>query len=301
MGLNFTIPKELIEQMDKQAVAMLSDADFTTDNMICYAVYTWNTMTEDQKNKKIQSQENGFYDWADQLERIGAIGVYHSNQIKNIDKLTKCTKHKKIGKSSDGNYTYYLSINPAANQQLIKLIRQIQPEITDMTPLDKLYAIQNTAGGNLGEFIMEDISGKSYTEKMFQNYELTMVNVFTTWCTPCINEIPDLEKLYQEMSDKGVNIVGIVLDALDASGNVNDEAVQKAELLAKRTNASYPFLIPDTGYLQGRLADINAVPETFFVDKNGTIVGENYSGSNSFEDWKTIVEAELDSLKGEGQ
>lgn len=146
-------------------------------------------------------------------------------------------------------------------------------------------------GDNLGDFSMQDIEGETYTQEMFADYDLTMVNVFTTWCTPCVNEIPDLEKLGNEMEEEGVQVVGIVLDCAD------EETVEKAKLLAEKTGATYPFLVPDEGYLNGRLAGINAVPETFFVDKEGNIVGESYTGSRSFEDWKSIVE---DKLKGAG-
>lgn len=128
---------------------------------------------------------------------------------------------------------------------------------------------------------------------MFADYDLTMVNVFTTWCSPCVSEIPDLEKLHNEMEEQGVNVVGIVLDAVDAFGKADEEVVETAKLLAEKTGAAYPFLIPDEGYLNGRLLGINAVPETFFVDKEGNITGETYSGSRSLEDWKTIVETEL--------
>lgn len=149
-------------------------------------------------------------------------------------------------------------------------------------------------GISLGEFTMQDVQGQAYTQEMFADYDLTMVNVFATWCSPCINEIPDLQKLSEEMKDKGVNVVGIVLDAVDASGNVDQEAVETAKVLADLTGVSYPFLIPDAGYLNGRLIGISAVPETFFVDKNGNIVGETYSGSRSFDDWKKVVETELE-------
>ena len=145
--------------------------------------------------------------------------------------------------------------------------------------------------GNLGEFSMEDIEGNTYTQEMFADYDLTMINVFTTWCTPCVNEIPDLEKLHKEMEDQGVNVVGIVLDVESGSGKE-----ETAKLLAEKTGASYPFLMPDEGYLNGRLAGIEAVPETFFVDKEGNIVGETYSGSRNFEKWKSIVEKELEEV-----
>ncbi len=145
----------------------------------------------------------------------------------------------------------------------------------------------------VGEFSMQDINGETFTQEMFADYDLTMVNVFTTWCTPCVNEIPDLQKLRDEMKDQGVNVVGIVLDSVDASGSTDEGTVEKAKILADLTGVSYPFLIPDEGYMNGRLTGINAVPETFFVDKEGTIVGETYSGSRSLEEWKDIVETEL--------
>lgn len=143
---------------------------------------------------------------------------------------------------------------------------------------------------SVGEFSMQDIEGETYTQEMFSDYDLTMVNVFTTWCTPCVNEIPDLEKLKNEMADQGVNVVGIVLDAADGTGSADEEVVEKAKLLAEKTGAKYPFLLPDQGYLNGRLLGINAVPETFFVDKEGNFTGETYTGSRSFEEWKDIVE-----------
>lgn len=147
-------------------------------------------------------------------------------------------------------------------------------------------------------FSMEDIEGETYTQEMFADYNLTMINVFTTWCTPCINEIPDLEILRNDMADQGVNIVGIVLDAMDGLGDVDETAVEKAKILAEQTGVTYPFLIPDENSLNGRLSGIQAVPETFFVDKDGNIVGETYSGSRSYEEWKNIVE---EILEGEVQ
>ena len=143
---------------------------------------------------------------------------------------------------------------------------------------------------------MKDLNDETYTQEMFADYDLTMINVFTTWCTPCVREIPDLEKIYQEMKDDGVGVAGIVLDAADGSGETDGETVEKAKMLAEKTGVSYPFLIPDEGYLNGRLAGIQAVPETFFVDRDGNIVGETYSGSRSFEDWKSIIEKELEGV-----
>lgn len=148
----------------------------------------------------------------------------------------------------------------------------------------------NTESVNLGEFSIKDIEGNTYTQELFADYDITMINLFTTWCSPCVREIPDLEKLNNEMADQGVQVVGIVLDSVDQKGNVLDTVVEQAKLLAERTEAAYPFLIPDKSNLNGRLMGIDAVPETFFVDKDGNIIGETYTGSRSLEDWKAIIE-----------
>ena len=150
---------------------------------------------------------------------------------------------------------------------------------------------------SLGEFTTQDINGETYNQDMFKDYELTLVNVFATWCSPCVAEIPDLEKLNNQMEDQGVHVVGVLLDVLNAKGEMEPEGVERAKFLAEQTGAAYPFLVPDSTYFNGRLIGIEAIPETFFVDKNGNIVGETYSGSRSLEEWISVVEKELANLK----
>ena len=211
--------------------------------------------------------------------------MYDEESQKDLDTITGCTEHKELGTSSDGKYKYYLSTNKDADADLLKDVEGIEVTLTEMTPFQMLSAFDQpqTTG----------VDGKTYTQDIFSKYDLTMVNIFTTWCSPCVNEIPDLEKLYQEMKDKGVGVVGVTLDTVGSDGKQDEEAVKKAQVLQEKTKASYPFLIPDSGMMNGRLNGISAFPETFFVDKNGNIVGETYSGSHSLDEWKEIVEKEL--------
>ena len=64
------------------------------------------------------------------------------------------------------------------------------------------------------------------------------------------------------MKDKGVGVAGVVLDTTDEKGNQDEEAVKKAGILQEKTKAKYPFLIPDTTMMNGRLQGISAFPET---------------------------------------
>jgi len=148
-------------------------------------------------------------------------------------------------------------------------------------------------GNNIGSFTTQDINGTTYTQDIFKDYELTMVNVFTTWCSPCVGEMPDLEKLHQQVADQGVNVVGVVLDAVDEKGEVVPEYLTQALELVEATGVTYPVLLPDSTFFNGRLSGIDSVPTTFFVDKNGNYVGSDGVGSNDLDGWLEVVEARL--------
>lgn len=154
-----------------------------------------------------------------------------------------------------------------------------------------------STAGSVGEFLTQDVNGDTVTQDIFKDYKLTMVNIFTTWCSPCVAEMPDLEQLYQQMKDRNVGVVGVVLDVLNEKGEIVEEDLERAQLLVQKTGVTYPVILPDSTYFNGRLTSIEAFPESFFVDQDGNIVGETYSGSGSLEDWLETVEKELANLE----
>ena len=305
LGLKLSLSKELLNQIKDQSIAMLTTEDFENQtNAVTYAYVSWSKMTEEQKNAEIQKMGTGYDDWVAGLDRIGTIGVYDEASQKKLDEITGCTEHKELGSSSDGKYKYYLSTNKDADEKLTKELEKIKTDITEMTPYQNISVFeqpQDTSVNpedvkSVGKFETTGIDGKTYTEKVFSDYDLTLVNIFTTWCSPCVKEIPELQELYKEMKDKGVGVAGVVLDTTDEKGNQDEEAVKKAGILQEKTKAEYPFLIPDTTMMNGRLQGISAFPETFFVDKDGNIVGDTYTGSHTLDEWKEIVEKELKNV-----
>ena len=305
LGLKLSLSKELLKQIKDQSIAMLTTEDFENQtNAVTYAYVSWSKMTEEQKNAEIQKMGTGYDDWVAGLDRIGTIGVYDEASQKKLDEITGCTEHKELGSSSDGKYKYYLSTNKDADEKLTKELEKIKTDITEMTPYQNISVFdqpQDTSSNpedvkSVGKFETTGIDGKTYTEKVFSDYDLTLVNVFTTWCSPCVKEIPELQELYKEMKEKGVGVAGVVLDTTDEKGNQDEEAVKKAGILQEKTKAEYPFLMPDTTMMNGRLQGISAFPETFFVDKDGNIVGDTYTGSHTLDEWKEIVEKELKNV-----
>ena len=305
LGLTMKLPKELLKQIKAQTIAMISNEGWNENgDVIKYAYLSWNEMTEEQKEEEVDKLGTAYEDWCNSLGKIGVIGVYDEDSQKKLDEITGCTEHKEIGSSSDGKYKYYLSTKKDAEESLKKEVEEIDVTLTEMTPPQQLSAFdqpQDTSSNaedstTVGKFETKGIDGKDYTEKVFSDYDLTLVNIFTTWCSPCVNEIPELEKLYEEMKEKGVGVVGVVLDTVGDDGKQDEETVKKAGVLQDKTKASYPFLIPDSTMMNGRLNGISAFPETFFVDKDGNIVGETYTGSHTLDEWKEIVEKELKNV-----
>ena len=312
LGLKFKLSEKIREAMKAKDIVMLDDQS-PIDQDLKYGLLSFSKLTEEQKNAEVSKMGDGYEKWQESLERIGTIGMFEKSLSEDeIGKITKCDSHTKLGESKDGKYSYYLSVNSTADAETIEELKQTTVEITEKKDrpengfvLSEKSDLENTmafstdsqnVATDLSNLQTVDIDGKEFSGKDFSDYDLTMVNVFATWCSPCVQEIPDLAEIQKEMKDKGVNIVGVVTDTVDQTGE-NQEALEKAKLIRERSKAEYTFLIPDKSNFNGRLSGIQAFPETFFVDKKGQIVGETYSGSHNKKAWLEIIEKELAKVK----
>ena len=312
LGLKFKLSEKIREAMKAKDIVMLDDQS-PIDQELKYGLLSFSKLTEEQKNAEVGKMGDGYEKWQESLERIGTIGMFEKSLSEDeIGKITKCDSHTKLGESKDGKYSYYLSVNSTADAETIEELKQTTVEITEKKErpengfvLSEKSDLENTmafstdsqnVATDLSNLQTMDIDGKEFSGKNFSDYDLTMVNVFAIWCSPCVQEIPDLAEIQKEMKDKGVNIVGVVTDTVDQTGE-NQEALEKAKLIRERSKAEYPFLIPDKSNFNGRLSGIQAFPETFFVDKKGQIVGETYSGSHNKKAWSEIIEKELAKVK----
>ncbi len=147
----------------------------------------------------------------------------------------------------------------------------------------------------LSSFTATDLYGNKVDESSLADYELTMVNVWATFCGPCLREMPDLGELAAEYESKGVRIVGMISDVLDSNGNIDSAQVVTAQDIVTQTKADYLHILPSED-LFGLLSQIQSVPTTFFVDKDGNQVGQSYIGSRSKADWEAIIDTVLEEV-----
>lgn len=302
-GMSFTLSSALRERISSREVFVFSDEDYVDSDHISYALLRFSTTTQAQRDEECMSVD--IIGWEAALDKLGAIGVYRQELASQLDALTACDTHQKLGDSPDGTYAYYISTNSQADPELAAELLRTELTISAMHPLDlsmgySAFATDRLEGvENVGSFTMEDIFGNSYTQELFRDYDLTLVNVFATWCSPCVEEIPILEQVRQAYAKQGIKL-GVVAVVYDVNGStgIDQSALGQAQLLYQRSAAQFPFLIPDEGSMNGRLVGIQAFPESFFVDGNGNIVSEPYVGANDQSGWQQIIDAELAKLGG---
>lgn len=140
------------------------------------------------------------------------------------------------------------------------------------------------------DFTSKTIDGKDVDQNVFKGNKLTVVNIWGTFCGPCINEMPDLEKLSRDYADKGVSVIGIVADVYDYIKSENNaDKIKKAEDIIADAGVTYMNILPSASLNEARLNYISTFPTTYFINEKGEIIGE-YIGSRTYRDWSTIID-----------
>jgi cytochrome c-type biogenesis protein len=92
--------------------------------------------------------------------------------------------------------------------------------------------------------------------------DLIILNSWATWCVPCREEMPGLEELYEEYKDKGLEVIGVSVDSFGMDDRI--------KLFAERIGVTYPIW-HDPNDAFTRTFKAIGVPESYLIDKNGTI------------------------------
>ena len=146
-------------------------------------------------------------------------------------------------------------------------------------------------------FSSVDLNGNTVTDKLFAENKITMVNIWGTFCPPCIREMPDLGKLAKVNKANAVEIVGIPIDIIDGNGKLLSEECRDAKLIISKTGADYVHIVPTVEMFYVFLKNVQAVPTTIFVDSKGQQIGEVYLGARSRKDWQKIIDDLLAAQK----
>ena len=114
-------------------------------------------------------------------------------------------------------------------------------------------------GNQAPDFQLQSLDGQTVSLGDLQGKPV-LINFWATWCSPCRGEMPYIQEIYEEWSDRGLVVLAI---------NIG-ESSSKAEEFMQSYNLSFTVLL-DTKQDVAQKYNIQYIPTTFFIDKDGII------------------------------
>lgn len=139
-------------------------------------------------------------------------------------------------------------------------------------------------------FEAQTLDGESLSSDLFSESRITMVNVWATYCNPCLSEMPGLGELASSYDAGDFQLIGIISDVMEGT---DEKTLKKAADLVTETGADYPHLLLNESLYSALLTGVSAVPTTFFVDQDGQIV-DTVIGAMEKSAWEEKIDALLE-------
>jgi peroxiredoxin len=129
------------------------------------------------------------------------------------------------------------------------------------------------------DFALKDLNGKTHTLSSYKG-KFVFLNFWATWCPPCRKEMPSMQKVFEKSDKKKFVMLA-----------VNAKEDKRAVLaFAKKNGYTFPILL-DTDYKVSGQYQVQAIPLTLLIDKNGRIVGRICGAREwKWDQLKTLVQ-----------
>ena len=128
-------------------------------------------------------------------------------------------------------------------------------------------------GGPAPDFLLSDLQGREIALAA-QRGRVVFVNFWATWCPPCREEAPSLQRLYDQVGSENFEILAVSIDAPSA----RDEVAE----FGREFGLTFPILLdPQKG--AHRAFGVTGVPETYMIDPQGRVV-ERFIGPRDWDD-----------------
>ena len=184
---------------------------------------------------------------------------------------------------SENGFSYYCYVDEAQNDAFInsqaepfaseyRSVTEAIDELISKSDFYKPLSLYENIIGKTISFETTDTEGKTVTSKdLFSSSKITMVNIWASWCGPCIRELPELQAISERLQEKRCGLIGLLYDGEDL------EALEAGKQLMADNGVTYPVILPP-GNIDS-LFPLEAFPTTYFVDSGGKILGEPIIGA----------------------
>ncbi len=155
--------------------------------------------------------------------------------------------------------------------------------------------LESTSPVNAEQVVFEgmDMEGNVVSSDIFAESKITMVNVWATYCNPCLSEMPGLGELAGEYESGDFQLIGIISDVQEGA---DQRTLDVAANLIEQTNADYAHLLLNESLYFALLTEVTAVPTTFFIDENGVVL-DVVIGARDKTVWKEKIDGFLEEAQ----
>lgn len=143
------------------------------------------------------------------------------------------------------------------------------------------------------KFSSKTIFNEDIDSNIFSQNKFTMVNIWGTYCSSCVKELPDLQEIYDEFKSYNVGVLGIVSDL--KIDNYKEKDLKKAISVIEENNIEYPNIFADSTFVQYATGKLFVIPTTVFVDSQGNVIGEIIESACSKEEYIDIIKRILNN------
>jgi cytochrome c biogenesis protein CcmG, thiol:disulfide interchange protein DsbE len=120
------------------------------------------------------------------------------------------------------------------------------------------------------DFMATDLAGNPVRLADLRG-EVVLLNVWATWCPPCREEMPSMQRLHEEFATKGLHVVAVSIDAEPGRFDLGGRRGGDVHAFAREMRLTFPLWLDPAGDIQ-RIYRVTGVPESFVIDRTGTIV-----------------------------
>ena len=286
LGFRFT-PPDLYRHTEQGVVIMEGAFDYSEN--VEFVSCTYFAMSAEKFDAYINSKHELPFPlselWIDDLFNVFVIRggmTFNEFNAKNgkIFPDDEAEQVREIGKVGDTTYyllmqgpnpDFLMDVDPAFVEEYTALSNDAEEVIAGFSfytaePTPDPYA--GLIGSKL-DFTTTDLDGNPISSAdLFAQNEITLLNIWATWCGPCVEEMEDLRTMHNGLRKKGVGVIGLMFD--------DDVDMARAELA--QYGVKYPVILaPDN---LDDLMYVYAFPTSVFVGKDGTILAGPVIGAD---------------------
>ena len=260
------------------------------DDGLYYATFIYYAMSEEELNIIVEKEEDEYSEADRDLIRskMGTLAVVYGIDYTKIseenlaiqesiaDMVTEIATAGDVVfyrynlEDAEETLTYLSGIAPAYQEEY----RTLQAAFNEVLKNAEYYTPVirgEELVGTVISFETTDLDGNPVkSEDIFKDHEITMVNLWATWCHNCIGEMTELGEMAERFAEKNVAVVGICTDA--------DEELDECREILKEHNVNYLNLMPVED-LDELLQWNGALPTSYFFDSNGTLLRLGFRGA----------------------